>query len=88
MLSNTIPENVKINSLEFTGADEYILSTVLYSQDAVLNGEIMYKGSNPNLELNNLINALKEDKHIKDVQLLSSKNKTKSLFTFEMILRL
>ena len=88
MLSNTIPENVKINSLEFTGADEYILSTVLYSQDAVLNGEIMYKGSNPNLELNNLINALKEDKYIKDVQLLSSKNKTKSLFTFEMILRL
>jgi len=88
MLSNTIPENVKINSLEFTGADEYVLSTVLYSQDAVLNGEIMYKGSNPNLELNNLINALKEDKYIKDVQLLSSKNKTKSLFTFEMILRL
>ena len=88
MFSKTLPENVKINSLEFTGADEYILSTVLYSQDAVLNGEIMYKGSNPNLELNNLINALKEDKYIKDVQLLSSKNKTKSLFTFEMILRL
>ena len=88
MFSKTLPENVKINSLEFTGADEYILSTVLYSQDAVLNGEIMYKGSNPNLELNNLINALKEDKYIKDVQLLSSKNKTESLFIFEMILRL
>lgn len=88
MFSKTIPENVKIFSLEFTGADEYVLSTILYNQDAVLNGEIMYKGSNPDLDLNNLINALKEDKYIKDVQLLSSKNKTKSLFTFEMILRL
>jgi len=77
MLSKTIPENVKIYSLELTG-----------EQDAVLNGEIMYNGSNPDLELNNLSNALKDNKYIMDAQLLSSNNKTESLFTFEMILHL
>ena len=77
MLSKTIPKNVKIYSLELTG-----------EQDAVLNGEIMYNGSNPDLELNNLSNALKDNKYIMDAQLLSSNNKTESLFTFEMILHL
>ena len=77
MLSKTIPENAKIFSLELTG-----------EQDAVLNGEIMYTGSKLDLELNNLSNALKDNKYIKDAQLLSSKNKTKSLSTFAMTVHL
>ena len=76
ILSKTLPENVTLSNLEFG------------KQDAFFNGEIVYNGSNLDLELNNLIDALKDNKYITDAELVSSNEKTRSLFTFAMVLRL